>query len=66
LLQAIEIMCRKNFKKVHHIDCKIIAFEVKKRAYFTPCKTWLANFEPPWLKTFALHKVEVFDIMLGN
>jgi hypothetical protein len=59
-------MCAKNFKKVDHIDCKIIAFEGKKRVFFTPCKTWLANFESSWLKSFALHKLEAFDIVLGN
>jgi hypothetical protein len=31
-------MCGKNFKKVDHIDCKIIAFEVKISAFFAPCK----------------------------
>jgi hypothetical protein len=41
-------------------------FEVKKRAFLTPCKTSLANFESSWLKTFVLHKLEAFDIMLGN
>jgi hypothetical protein len=45
LLQTIKIMRGKNFKKVDHIDCKIIVFEVKKRAFLTPCKTWLTNFE---------------------
>jgi hypothetical protein len=40
-----------------------IAFEVKKRASFTPYKTGLANFESSWLTTFALLKLEVFDIV---
>jgi hypothetical protein len=55
-------MCGKNFKKVDHID-----FEVKKRALFTPYKTgsaWPSNFEYSWLKTFVLHKLEAFDIVL--
>jgi hypothetical protein len=55
-------MCAKNFKKIDHIDCKIIMFEVKKWAFFTPCKTRLANLESSWLKFFALYKVEAFDI----
>jgi hypothetical protein len=59
-------MCRKSFKKVDHRDCKIIAFEMKKRAFFTPCKTWSINFESTWLKTFALHKLEALDVVLGN
>jgi hypothetical protein len=66
LLWTIKVMCGKSFKKVDHINCKIIAFEVKKRAFFTPCKTRLANFECSWLKTFALHKLEAFDNVLGN
>jgi hypothetical protein len=40
--------------------------EVKKRAFFTPHKTGSANFESSWLKTFALYKLEAFDIVLGN
>jgi hypothetical protein len=34
--------------------------------FFAPCKTRSAPFESSWLRTFVLHKVEVFDIMLGN
>jgi hypothetical protein len=30
LLWNIEIMCAKGLKKFGHIDCKILAFEVKK------------------------------------
>jgi hypothetical protein len=37
-----------------------------KKSFFTPCKIWSTNFESSWLKTFVLHKVEVFGIMLGN
>jgi hypothetical protein len=62
----VKINCRKIFKKVDNIDCKIIEFEVKKRAFFTHCKTWSTNFESSCLKTFALHKIEAFDIVLGN
>jgi hypothetical protein len=47
-----------HFTKFDHIDCKIIAFEVKKRAFLTPFKTRSANFECSWLKTFAQHKLE--------
>jgi hypothetical protein len=59
-------MCGKSFKKADHLNCKIIAFEVKKRAFFSPCKIGSTNFESSWLKTFVLHKVEAFDIALGN
>jgi hypothetical protein len=38
VLQTIKIMCRIFFKKVDHIDCKIIAFEVKKRVFLQPAK----------------------------
>jgi hypothetical protein len=53
LLWTIKIMCEKSFKKVDHVDCKNIALEVKKRAFLTPCKTSLANFESSWLKFFC-------------
>jgi hypothetical protein len=33
---TIKIMCGIFFKKVDHIDCKIITFEVKKRL----CTVW--------------------------
>jgi hypothetical protein len=46
-------MCEKSFKKVDQVDCKNIALEVKKRAFLTPCKTSLANFESSWLKFFC-------------
>jgi hypothetical protein len=59
-------MCRKSLKKSNHIDCKITTFEVKKRAFFTSNKRGFANFIASWLKTFALYKVEAFDIVLGN
>jgi hypothetical protein len=32
-------MCGIFFKKVDHIDCKIIAFKVKKRVVFAPCRS---------------------------
>jgi hypothetical protein len=59
-------MCGIFFQKVDYIDRKIIVFEVKKRAYLTPCKTRSANIESSWFWTFSLHKVEAFDIMLKN
>ena len=37
---------------------------LEKKVFFTPFKTRLANFEFSWLKNFALHKVDAFDIML--
>ena len=56
-------MCKKSFKKFDHRDYKIITLEVKKRVF---CKIGSTNFEFSWLKAFALCKVEVFDIVLGN
>ena len=35
---TIEISCGNFFKKVDHIQYKILTFEVKKRILFTPCK----------------------------
>jgi hypothetical protein len=55
-------MYRKNFKKVDHIDCKIIAFKVKKIAFFA--KSGSIDFEFPWLDFFSLLKVVVFDIIV--
>jgi hypothetical protein len=43
-------MCAKSFKLVDHIDFKIIAFEMKKRVFFTPCKTKSGNFKSSWFK----------------
>jgi hypothetical protein len=38
-------MCGKISKEIDHIDCKIIAFEVKKRVLFALCKTNSTNLE---------------------
>jgi hypothetical protein len=54
------------WKIFKNIDCKIIAFELKKRALFILCKIGSANFKSSWLKTFALHKLEAFDVVLEN
>jgi hypothetical protein len=54
-------MCRENFKNFDHIDCKIIAFEMKKELFLHH-----ANFESFRLKNFALLKLEAFDVVLGN
>jgi hypothetical protein len=59
-------MCQKGFKKVDHIDCKIIAFEVKKRALFTAYKMRSTNFGSSWLNFFAIFKMKAFDSILGN
>jgi hypothetical protein len=59
-------MCEKSLKKVDHTNCKIRAFKVKRRVYFTPCRIGSTNFASFWLKTFALHKVETIDVTLGN
>jgi hypothetical protein len=53
-------------KKFDYMDCKIIAFKVKKGTFFIPCKTGSVTFEPSWLKIFALHELETFNIVLGN
>jgi hypothetical protein len=60
------MICGKSLKKDDHIDYKIIAFDVKKRAFPTPCKIGIENFNSSWLQTFAPHKVEAFDISLGD
>jgi hypothetical protein len=58
-------VCTKKFKKIKHITCKIIAFEVKKIEFFCiTLQNRATNFESSWLETFVLHRVEVFDIML--
>jgi hypothetical protein len=55
------------FKKGGYIDCKIIAFRVKKRAFFLHlAKLGWANFEFLWLNFFSLLKVKVFDIIVVN
>jgi hypothetical protein len=36
LFWTIKIIRGKSFRKVDHIDCKIVAFEVKKRACSIP------------------------------
>ena len=51
---------------MNHLNCKIIAFEVKKITFLIPYKKKSANFESSWLKIFAIHKVKVFDIVLRN
>jgi hypothetical protein len=66
LLWTIKIRCGNFFKKLDGIDLKIIVFEVKKRAFFTPYKIGPTNFESSWLKTFALHKLEAFGNVFGN
>jgi hypothetical protein len=59
-------MCGIIFKNVDHIYCKIKAVQVKKRVFFASCNVGLANFDSPWRKTFVLHKVDVFYIILEN
>jgi hypothetical protein len=54
------------FKEVDYIGYKIIVFEVEKKALFYSLQN-IGN--KPWIPlalNFALHKVEVFDIMLRN
>jgi hypothetical protein len=35
---SIKVMCGIFFKKIDQIDYKIVAFKVKKIAFFAPCK----------------------------
>jgi hypothetical protein len=59
-------ICRKIFKKIDHIDYKIIAFEVKKRIFLYLAKYSQQAFESSWLKPFALSGVGIFYTMLEN
>ena len=54
-------MQKKNSKKVDHIVCKIITFEMKKGAFYTPYKIGSTNFESSWPNTLVLHKLEAVD-----
>jgi hypothetical protein len=53
-------MCGNNFKKFDHIDCKRIAFKVKKRAFLHPAKLGSIDFEFSWLNFFPLLKFFFF------
>jgi hypothetical protein len=53
-------MYGKKFKNADHIDCKIVAFKVKKRVFLHVAKLGLA----PLVFFFSLLKVEVFDIII--
>jgi hypothetical protein len=57
---AIKVMCGIFFQKVDHIDCKIIAFKVKKIVFLHFAKLGSADFEFPWLNLFSLFKFEIF------
>jgi hypothetical protein len=58
----------KKFRKhwPHKLQNCSIWSEEKRFFYFTPCKRESGNFDSSWPKTFALHKLEAFDIVLGN
>jgi hypothetical protein len=58
-------MCGKKNLKADHIDCKIIAFKVMKRAFFAPCKIRVNRlWIPSMVKIlFLLLKVEVLDMI---
>jgi hypothetical protein len=47
------------FKDFDNIDCKIIAFEVKKQSISAPYNIGSTDFEFSWHKISTLHKVEV-------
>jgi hypothetical protein len=38
----------------------------EKSLFLILSKTWSANFESSWLKTFSSHKVEASGIFLGS
>jgi hypothetical protein len=50
-------MCGIFFQKNDHVDCKIIAFKVKRWAFSV-------DFEFPWLNYFSLLRVGVFDTIV--
>jgi hypothetical protein len=52
------------FQKADHVDCKIIAFEVKKRSFFAFYEIWSINFKFLWLKKFALYKVKDTELKI--
>jgi hypothetical protein len=59
MLWTIKIRCENFFKKVDYIDCKIIGFEVKKWALFTPSKTSQQTLNPLGLKHLYYTKLRL-------
>ena len=59
-------ICRKIFKKIDHIDYKIVAFEVQKRIFLDLAKYGQQALESSWLKPLALTGVGIFYTMLEN
>jgi hypothetical protein len=58
-------MYGKKFKKIDYIDCKIIAFKVKKKKLSLHlAKSGSTDFEFPWFKFFSLLKGKVFRIIV--
>jgi hypothetical protein len=51
---GIQIVYGICFKKVDHINWKIVAFEAKKRAFFAPFKMRSIDFHSSWLKNFFI------------
>jgi hypothetical protein len=56
----------KSFKKVDHIDYKIIAFEVKKGAFFCTLQNRVSKLQILLAYIVALYKVEAFEKKLTN
>ena len=59
-------MCGKSFQKVDHIDCKIVAYKMKKELFFSPCKRRVSRLWIPLINFFSLLKVVVFDIVVAK
>jgi hypothetical protein len=62
---SIKVMCGIFFKKIDQIDCKIIAYKVKKIAFFAPCKIRVSRPWIPLVNFFpSFFGVEVFDVIV--
>jgi hypothetical protein len=53
LLETIKILCRKYFKRIDHIDCRIIVFEVTKRPFLCTFQTRVNKLWIPLPKNFC-------------
>jgi hypothetical protein len=51
--------CSKSFAKVDRTDCKIITFEVQRKAFFHYARLGQQTFDRPWCKNFQLCNFEV-------
>jgi hypothetical protein len=55
-------ICGKKFKVFDHIDFEIIAFEGRRKCFFGPCPTGLADFDSPWRQKLELHEAKLLEI----